>query len=645
MSKTVSANNQSRELFKYRPELDGLRAVAVVSVVLCHARTPGFQGGFIGVDIFFVLSGYLITAIILKDLRKGSFSIANFYERRSRRILPALYFVIACTLPVFCLMMMPSQLKAYSQSLVAVSAFGANVYFYLKSGYFDPAAERSPLLHTWSLAVEEQFYFVFPVFLTVAYRFFRKATVQTILILAAVSLWWAQSLLQTDASQSFYLPFGRAWELMVGSILNFLPERPRSKTMQWEIASLSGIVLIVMSIVFLNEHSPFPGLAAVPPTLGAAIVIYCCSDSGYTGKILGSRPFVGIGLISYSIYLWHHPLFAIARLSTIGEPSPAVLLGLAVLSVALGYLSWRFVERPFRNPAEVSTRKLLSICCVGVLATIGIGLTGHSTNGFAEIKYQQAGSQFRQFDERLAALRLERGKYWAEILPEGRTQFTKRVENRRVMIVGDSRAEDLFVSLWSNRERFENTEFRYQRLDDLCFSTLHDPLALSVGACGTEATAFLDRLKLEQADLYLISCGWQRGSDDALVDLMQILPASKCIVFGTASFNEIESQFYQISARAIPKPDWPVFFTQNVHTSSLNASLQVKKISQEQGFRFIDSYQAFCDGDPSNSQKLYHLTTETDEPLLIDQTHLTVEAAKRFGRVILDRGWLEPASK
>ena len=427
---------------KYRPEVDGLRAVAVMPVLLFHARTPGFQGGFVGVDIFFVISGYLITAIILKDLEKGSFSIANFYERRSRRILPALYFVIFCTFPIVFLLMMPSQLQDYSQSLVAVSTFAANVYFYLKSGYFDQSGELSPLLHTWSLAVEEQFYFVFPIFLIITHRYLRKATIPAVLILTIASLWIAQSLLRSDPSQSFYLPFGRAWELMIGVLLNFLPARSNSKNLRWELASVFGILLIAGSIVFLDEHSPFPGLAAVPSTIGAALVIYCSSESNRTGKLLGSGPFVGIGLISYSVYLWHHPLFAIARLTTLGEPPLYVFLGLAVLSVGLGYLNWRFVERPFRDREKISTKRLVYFCSGAIVLTMAIGLTGHLTDGFAELKYQQAGLQFRDFDQRLTELRLERASFWEKTLPEGKASFSADKENRRVMIIGDSRQVD-----------------------------------------------------------------------------------------------------------------------------------------------------------------------------------------------------------
>lgn len=641
----MSARSLSQESMKYRPELDGLRAVAVVSVVLCHARTPGFQGGFVGVDIFFVLSGYLITAIILKDLQRGTFSIASFYERRSRRILPALYFVIICTLPVAFLLMMPSQLKDYSQSLVAVSAFSANIYFYLKSGYFDPSADLSPLLHTWSLAVEEQFYFMFPLLLIFIYRFFRQAALPTMLILASASLWIAQTLLGTDASQSFYLPFSRAWELMFGALLNFLPERSGSEKLRWELISVVGIGLIAGSILVLNDHSPFPGLAALPPTLGTALVIYCSSGANYTGRLLGSSPFAGIGMISYSIYLWHQPLFAIIRLRTLGEPSLLTFLALAILSFALGYLSWRFVERPFRDRESVSTLKLVWVCSIGILFTTTIGLIGHSTNGFAELKYQQAGPQFRYFYHRLTALRLERAKYWEEILPEGNKPFTKGSKSRRVMIVGDSRGEDLFVSLWSNRERFTRAEFRYQRLDDLCFSAVRNPHSPSVGVCGSEAAAFLERMKLDDADVYLIACGWQRGSKDELKALLEVVPANKCIVFGSASFNQIDSQFYRLATLRIPKSDWPVFFTENFHSPSLKASMQIKSISGEEQFQFVDMYSFFQISDSGNPKKLYSLTTEDDDPLLIDQTHLTVEAARRFGKVISDRGWLEIASE
>ncbi|NCG02832.1 MAG: acyltransferase family protein, partial [Actinomycetales bacterium] len=370
----------------YRPEIDGLRALAVLPVLLFHARTPGFHGGFILVAVFFVISGYLITAIILQDLNKGAFSLGQFYERRARRILPALYFVILCSIPMVWIVAMPSQLKDFSQSLVAISAIAANIFFYLKVGYFEPATELNPLLHVWSLAVEEQFYFIFPIFLILSFRWLRQGIVPLILLLSIASFMIAQSLLATDPSQSFFLPFGRAWELMIGALLNFLPKRTKSWKLGWEIGATLGLSMIVGSIFILNETHPFPGLLALPPTFGTALVIYCTSSSFGIGKLLANRLAVGIGLVSYSTYLWHQPLFAIARIHVLGDPPLFVFLILSLLSIGLAYLTWRYIERPFRNK-KVIPRKTLVIACIAAIApVVALGISGHMTDGFKEIK-------------------------------------------------------------------------------------------------------------------------------------------------------------------------------------------------------------------------------------------------------------------
>lgn len=620
---------------EYQREIDGLRAVAVVAVLLFHAGAPGFSGGFVGVDIFFVISGYLITGIIMRDLRQSSFSITSFYERRARRILPALYCMIFATIPVSYYMMMPSQLQDFSQSLIAVSVFCANIFFYLKSGYFEPNSELSPLLHTWSLAVEEQYYFIFPVFLVIVHYWLRKALIPLIVLLGVASFALAQAQLNYDPAASFFLPLGRAWELMIGALLSFLPRFKQRSGFQWELGAGLGALLMIISINQLTAEMPFPGLLAIPATLGAAMAIYCASPNNLTGKVLGSPLFVGLGLISYSTYLWHHPLFAAVRVYYISEPPLGLFIALVIVSIGLGYLSWRYIEKPFRNRELVSRKQLAVYCALPIVSVCVLGLIGDRTDGFAKMKYNQAGPLFRDFDERLAQLTRERHKAWKEILAESAEQFSGNNSQERVLVVGDSRGEDLYVSLKLNESSFPQTEFRYQRLDDLCFSTLKNSQSLSGGKCRKEAEEFLKRIQVESPDIILISCGWQLGSAENLETLLDWCGGADVVVFGNASFNEINSLFFAISSRNIPREDWPDFFAQNIHIRSKDASLQVEKFTIQRGIPFVDVYRMFEIDPSSNAGRMaFNLMTEEGDPLIIDQTHLTVEGAKRFGSFI-----------
>jgi peptidoglycan/LPS O-acetylase OafA/YrhL len=256
---------------KYRAEIDGLRALAVVPVILFHAGFELFSGGFVGVDVFFVISGYLITTILIEDIENKRFSIVSFYERRARRILPALFFVMLVCIPFAWLWMLPSQMKDFSQSLVAVSLFASNILFWRESGYFDVSTEEKPLLHTWSLAVEEQYYVLFPIFLLLAWRFGKNRVFWMIVAMAAISLLLSEWGWRNKPESNFYLAPTRAWEILAGSIAAFM--------VQWKevrknnALAILGLAAIVFSIFFYNEATPFPSVYALVPVLGVFLII------------------------------------------------------------------------------------------------------------------------------------------------------------------------------------------------------------------------------------------------------------------------------------------------------------------------------------------------------------------------------------
>lgn len=368
----------------YRREIDGLRALAVVPVILFHAGFEAFGGGFVGVDVFFVISGYLITSIILSELEQEKFSIVNFYERRARRILPALFLVMFFCVPFAWMWFLPGDMKDFSQSLAAVSAFSSNILFWRESGYFDAAAEFKPLLHTWSLAVEEQYYVFFPILLLCAWQFGRRWVLILLVAVCVASFVFAQWASVAKPSAAFYLLPARGWELLIGAFAAFYLSRPtrvefgRSVS---EIGGWLGVGLLLYSVFAYSKSTPFPGIYALVPTVGAVFIILFATYQTSVGKLVGNKAFVGIGLISYSAYLWHQPLFAFSRYKGLTESHKLEFIGLSILSLLLAFLSWKYVEAPFRNKRLIGRINVFLFGLFGTVFFISIGLFGHLKSG------------------------------------------------------------------------------------------------------------------------------------------------------------------------------------------------------------------------------------------------------------------------
>lgn len=353
----------------HRPEITGLRAVAVLPVILFHAGFGVFAGGYVGVDVFFVLSGFLITSIIIREHRAGSFTLARFYERRARRILPALFLVVGLCIPFAICWMRPGELVDFGESLVAVVVFASNILFWRESGYFAGAAELKPLLHTWSLGIEEQYYLFFPLFVGLLLRFRRLwlsvAFAAVAIVSFGISLWLAGAAPEAN----FYLIPSRAWELMAGSLLALAPTlRPRNSL------ALLGLALILGPVFLYGASTPFPGVAALPPVLGTVLVIAFADSRSLVGRGLSWSPMVWVGLVSYSAYLWHQPLFAFARLMSPNHPPVWLFLALGGLSLVLAGLSQRYVEAPFiAKPHRFTRRQVFGWSAIG---SVLIGSTG-----------------------------------------------------------------------------------------------------------------------------------------------------------------------------------------------------------------------------------------------------------------------------
>ncbi|MGE4266207.1 MAG: acyltransferase family protein [Deferribacterales bacterium] len=366
---------------QYRKDVDGLRAVAVLPVILYHAGISAFSGGYVGVDIFFVISGYLITGIISAEMAEGTFTVSNFYVRRIKRIFPALYFMMLVTIILSGFLLLPEHFRNFGKSVAATVFFSSNFFFWKQSGYFDSAAETKPLLHTWSLGVEEQFYIIFPLFLLWLYK--KRNNIK--LAVAAVfifSLTLSIFLTYRKPEMSFYLLPTRAWELMLGAMLSLgVFRRAESRALN-DILSVTGTAMIALSVAWFDAATPFPGYSALLPCVGAALLIYA-GEKSILGRILSFRPLVFIGLLSYALYLWHWPFIAFRNYYSNITGDAFFMSNWFIIAVTFLFaaVSYYFVEHPIRRRKFPVSSKLFKSSAAVMLLFTAIGTVIYKTDG------------------------------------------------------------------------------------------------------------------------------------------------------------------------------------------------------------------------------------------------------------------------
>jgi len=363
----------------YRGDIDGLRAIAVLAVVLFHAGVPGFSGGFVGVDVFFVISGFLISSILIQDVERGRFSLLTFYNRRIRRIFPALFLVLLVTTVAAVLLLSPNALASYGKSLAGTGLFASNVVFFLDTGYFASNAAQQPLLHTWSLAVEEQYYILWPLALWLLFRpSWRRHALLICAGLVAIGFGVCVWLTMVNREAAFYLPFARMWELLLGALLAIRPGGPLPRKVS-EALGWGGLALIAFSVGFFNEAVAFPGYAAAAPCFGTAMLLAAnVNGETSTARLLSIPPMRWIGLVSYSFYLWHWPVLAFANYLLMEAPPWPLGLALMIPALGMAWVSWRYVERPFRthaaDPRATRRSLFIGLLCCGAAISVGAAL-------------------------------------------------------------------------------------------------------------------------------------------------------------------------------------------------------------------------------------------------------------------------------
>ncbi len=625
----------------YRKEIDGLRALAVLAVMFFHAHFSWASGGFVGVDVFFVISGYLITQIIVSQLQGGTFSLMQFYERRARRILPALFAMLLICLPLAWLIIInPEDFKDFCKSLLAVALSISNILFWKESGYFDSSTALKPLLHTWSLAVEEQYYLIFPFFMLVVWKAGIKHIVWLTLILVLMSLLFAQWGSAHQPVFNFYWLPSRMWELLAGAVIpivfaGFPKMRASLQLCSGVVAQtlgMLGIILILSSVLMMNEHLLWPSFWTLIPVLGAVLILLFASSATLAGQILSARPLVAIGLISYSTYLWHQPLLAFARYQ-FDNLTLMHRLSMVLGALLLGGLSWKFIETPLRDKNRFTTKQIFVSAFVFIVFFVSVGLAGYLKSGFlyrlpekAEPVFAYVMKNFMQDirgDRCFIQLNLPVERFAQEC-----SQTT--VSGDSIVLWGDSYAASLYQGF--KKHSGDVIQFTAGSCPPIFWSTQEQPNCLALNQY-----AVREIIRLKPSIIYL-EANWFAYSGNvaaaaqAIQTMRQELPGVRIVMIGNVPHwpKGLPREILQ-SGRSYAETLFmpvPVSMLRGLQGSDR----QLEKFAREQGVEFVSALDFLC------KQQGCQAVTMTDQgPRLtaFDYGHLTKAGSENLVREIL----------
>ncbi|HVY06735.1 MAG TPA: acyltransferase family protein [Burkholderiales bacterium] len=611
----------------YRREIDGLRAVAVLPVILFHGGFGWFSGGYVGVDVFFVISGYLITSIILAEKKAETFTLAGFYERRARRILPPLFLVLTVSTAFAWFFLLPNQIKELSRSLIAISIFASNILFGREANYFATAAELNPLLHTWSLAVEEQFYAVFPLFILLLWPVKKRWSVGflAVSIVGCLSFIYADTRSVSAPEITFYLLKARCWELFLGGSIAFLAGltktgAPYSLTSKInESGSLLGIFLIAYAVVAFDKGTRFPGAYALVPTVGTALVILFAIPSTLVGRVLSHRWLVGLGLISYSAYLWHQPLFAFSRLLSLGGHWTMAIL--AICSIVLAYFTWRFVERPFRDRTRTSRKTILLAAIAMNATTLLTGLVLDSNNGFPE-RISDTQAKVLAFRAYPTTELYRTGKCLLKI-DQPPSAFSPECgaagdgSSEEIFLWGDSFAAHLYPAV---KELSRSTVSQYSSVCPPLIGVQFD-----YGRdCADVELYILEKIRRHHPSLVVISANWRKHAKylaniGPTIERIHLLSANSRILL-VGNVPHWEPSLPEILARSRTTLELGLRFRNSLLQELRLVDTTLREAASAHGARFVAPIEFFCELDDC-------LVVASDhgalEPIAYDYGHLT----------------------
>lgn len=603
----------------YRKDIDGLRAIAVYAVILFHLKIDFFggfklNGGFIGVDVFFVISGFLISSIILREIEKKKFSIKNFYNRRARRILPIFILVGFLSSAFSFYLFLPGDLIEFSNSLLSSIFFSSNFFFWQNTGYFFAENELKPLIHTWSLSVEEQFYILFPIFILIGLRYFKRLITPLLFTVLLLSLVLADIESRDGSTGSFFLLPTRAWELIAGILCAIiLKNNVHFPRLVRESLSLIGLAFIIFSVILFEEKMAHPGFITLFPVIGTMLIIIFSNENILFYKVLGNRFLVFNGLISYSLYMWHQPI--ISFLSYTGEINSFLnKIYIIFFLIVISFLSWKYIEVPARNKKIISNKIYYLISSFSLITLIIISCTGILSKGLL--------SKYPVKDYNLLLNENQYGKYvWKKSSNIELKEFSNS-SKKKVIIIGDSFSQDLLNSFIENE--YENEiEFSWYSINFDCKIPIIDL------KCLNRNLKIHNNLKklINKADVVFLSMAW---GDEHLLDFDKIFLedelkffSKKLILVGTKQFKFINGKSWTRKDILKLKESERLNLRTETSKELINRNNQMKRNYEK---NFISLMDIFCDEN-------FHCSLFDRDSRIIsyDGAHLTKSGAKYLG--------------
>ena len=619
----------------YRPEIDGLRTIAVVAVVLYHAQLslrgmPVFTGGFIGVDVFFVISGYLITRLILQDLNDNQFSFSNFYMRRARRILPVLFTVILFSLPLAWALMLPQNFVEFSKSVFAAMTMTSNFLFWQQDSYWAVANEVNPLLHTWSLAIEEQFYIIFPPILLLIWRYAKQYLMHALTLAIILSLIATELTVRTHPEAAFYLPYSRAWELGAGALLAIMENKygRHTKHRFAKFYAAAGLFAILIPVFVYTSQTLHPSLYTALPVMGTCLLIWYCGSNDLVTRILSTSLMVKIGLLSYGWYLWHYPAFAFARIYS-DKLGNLEMLGLSLLALVLAWLSYHIIEQPMRNGFKTSIKSFSAITGTAFVVIIS----------FAAAVFLDNGNLGRFTDKELAGLGVgQNAKAYTNYVvsaydEEARDKNFSTSDRKKIFLIGDSFSQD-FYNILREGDMLEDIDLVAHYIPGKCHNVPEEPnIIKKVREKDRERCKNIERVgsdalnnRIKEADGIIVVSRWNNFTTDKVLNLQAKLKklGGKNILFvGRKNFPKPAK--YQEYLEAKETTGKNKFKVSPAQTKIMNTFETIK----DDFDHYLDLHRLACGkGD--------WCPVATPDGYLIshDRDHLTEQGAKYFAELV-----------
>jgi peptidoglycan/LPS O-acetylase OafA/YrhL len=626
----VSSNQVGLSHPKYRADIDGLRAIAVLSVLVFHAFPEWLSGGFIGVDVFFIISGYLISTIVFENINKQRFSFLEFYSRRINRIFPALFVVLIFSYGFGWLHLLADDFAQLGKHIAGGAGFISNLVLWSESGYFDKAAELKPLLHLWSLGIEEQFYFVWPLAIWFISRWPKKV-LPFILAITFISFGLNVFYTNTNPVATFYSPFTRFWELLIGSLLAYitvyrLPVLHAIQAKYQSIFSSLGLVLILAGAFILNQKSSFPGWWALMPTAGSALVIGAGTNAWCNQKILSNKVLVWFGLISFPLYLWHWPLLAFARLQEGETPSLMVRIGLVLASITLAWLTYRFIEKPIRFNASYRIHKNITLIFLMIL----IGYLGYNC-------FDRKGIAFRHkffmkeisgytFDK--VAEQRQRTCFLMDISDDVNNFSTKCIHDDRpykLVLWGDSHGGSIypgFSDLERNNPKISVTQFTAAGCGGLVPTEEQGPFCQRANE-----VALREILKLKP-NLVVVYKAWHPHYFEQIAPTVAILKKEniQLLIIGPTPRwkDDLPKVIYRYWKKHKELP--PPYYGESLETDIRQMDLDMRKVAKENHILYYSAYDRLCNADGCLNR-----IPNTDNALTtLDEDHITPAAGRHI---------------